>query len=51
MIGQDGWEIIKLHDTWIDAQGVNMGVPLKAGRRLQPVDARGVAKNRMDGKR
>ena len=31
MIGQDGWEIIKHHDTLIDAHGVNMGGPSKAG--------------------
>ena len=51
MIGQDGWEIIKHHDTWIYAQGVNMGGPSKAGRRLQLVYARGVVKNLLDGKR
>ena len=34
MIGRDGWEIIKRHDTWIDAQGVNMGDSSKEGRRL-----------------
>ena len=27
MIGRYGWEFIKRHDTWIDAQGVNRGVP------------------------
>ena len=25
IIGREGWEIIKLHDTWIDTQGVNVG--------------------------
>ena len=44
MIGQYGWEIIKRHDTWIDAQGVNIVGPSKAGHRLQLVDARGVVK-------
>ena len=24
MIDRDGWDIIKSHDTWIDAQGVSM---------------------------
>ena len=51
MIGQDGWEIIKGHDTWIDTQGVNMGGPSKTRRRLQLLDARGVVKNSLDGKR
>ena len=51
MIGQDGWEIIKHHDTWIYAQGVNMVGPSKAGRRLQLVYERGVVKNLLDGKR
>ena len=50
MIGWDGWEIVKHHDTWIDAQGVNMRGPPKTGRRLQLVYARGVVKNCMDGK-
>ena len=50
MIGRDGWEIIKRHDYWIDARGVDLGGPPKAGRRLQLVDARGVVKNRLDGK-
>ena len=31
MIGQDGWDIIKRHDTWIYEQGVNMGGTPKAG--------------------
>ena len=51
MIGRDGWYIIKRHDTWINAQGVNMGGPPKSGRRLKLVDARGVVENRLDGKR
>ena len=51
MIGRDGWEITKRHDTWIDTQGVNMGGPPNSGRRLQLVDARGVVKTRLDGKR
>ena len=50
MIGQDGQEIIKRHDTWIDAQGVDLGGPPKEGHRLQLLDARGVVKNRLDGK-
>ena len=50
IIGRDGWEIIKRHDTWIDAQGVNLGLPQKTGRRLQLVDARGGVKNCLDGK-
>ena len=33
MIGWDGWEIIKRHDTWIDANGVDLGGTPKAGRR------------------
>ena len=49
MIGRYGWETIKCHDTWIDAQGVNFGLPQKVGRRLQLVYARGVVKNRLDG--
>ena len=28
-----GWQIIKRHGSWIDAQGVNMGGPSKVGRR------------------
>ena len=44
MIGRDGWEIIKLHDTWIDARGVDLGSSPKSGHRLQLVDARGVMK-------
>ena len=51
IIGRDGWEIIKRHDTWIDAQGVNIGGSSKSGHRLQLLDARGVMKNRLDGKR
>ena len=51
MIGIYGWEIIKRHDTWIDAQGVNIGGSSKSGHRLQLLDARGVMKNRLDGKR
>ena len=31
MIGRDGWEIIKRHDNWIDAQGVNLCGPPKEG--------------------
>ena len=27
MIGKEGWEIIKRLDTWIYAQGVNLGGP------------------------
>ena len=50
MLGRDGWEIIKNHDNWIDTRGVDLGGPSKAGRRLQLVDARGVVKNRLDGK-
>ena len=50
MIGRDGWEINKRHDTWIDAKGVDLGGPTKVGRRLQFVDARGVVKNLLDGK-
>ena len=50
MIGRDGWKIIRRNDTWIDARGVDLGGPLKAGCRLQMVDARGVVKNRLDGK-
>ena len=51
MIGQVGWDIIKLRDAWIDVQGVNMGVPSKLGHSLQLIDARGVVENRMGGKR
>ena len=50
MIGLDGWEIIKRHDSWIYTQGVNMGGLSKVGRRLKLVDARGVVKNRLDDK-
>ena len=51
MIGQYGWEIIKRRDTWIYAQGVKMGGPPKSGRLLQLVDARGVVKTFLYGKR
>ena len=51
MIGRDSWEIIKRHDKWIGAKGVDLWSSLKAGRHLQLVDARGVVKNRLDGKR
>ena len=51
MVVVGGWEIIMRHDTWIDAQGVNMGVYSKAWSRLQLVDARGVVKKFLDGKR
>ena len=51
MLGRDGWEIIKPHEKWIDTRGVDLGGSLKTGRRLQLVDARGVVKNRLDGKR
>ena len=50
MIGRGGWKIIRRHDKWIYARGVDLGVPPKAGRRLQLVDVRGVEKNRLDGK-
>ena len=50
MIGMGGWEIIKRHDSWIDAQGVNMGGLSKADHRLKSVDTRGVTKNCLDGK-
>ena len=46
MIGRDGWEIIKHHDKWIDARGVDLGSSSKVGRCLQLVDARGVVNNR-----
>ena len=51
MIGRDGWEIIKHHDKWIDARGVDLGSSSKVGRCLQLVDARGVVNNRLDRKR
>ena len=51
MVGMGGWDIIKLHDMFIYEQGVNMGGSSKAGCRLQSVDARGVVKNRLGGKR
>ena len=51
MIGRNGWEIIKHHDTWIDAKGVNLGGTSEAGRRLQLLYSRGVVKNCLDGKR
>ena len=44
MIGREDWEIIKRHDYWINARGVDLGGPPKTGRRLQLVDARGVVK-------
>ena len=50
MIGRDGWEIIKHHNTWIYAKGVDLGGHQKTGLRLQLLDARGVVKNRLDGK-
>ena len=51
VIGRDGWEIIKRHDNFIDAQGVNMGGPPKTRRRFQLVYARVVVKTFLDGKR
>ena len=51
MIGRDGWEIIKRHDTWIDAQVINTEGSSKEGRYLKGVDARGVVKYHLDGKR
>ena len=45
-----GWEIIKRHDTWIDAKVVDLGGPPKAGRRFQLVDAIDVVKNHLYGK-
>ena len=50
MLGRDGWDIIKNHENWIDTRGVDLGGPSKTGRRLKLVDARGVVKNRLDGK-
>ena len=50
MIGRDGWEIIKRHENWIDTRGVDLEGSSKMGRRLQLVDARGVVKNRLNGK-
>ena len=50
MIGRDVWEIIKRHEKWIDTRGVDLGGSSKTGRRLQLADARGVVKNRLDGK-
>ena len=50
MIVRDGWEIIKRHDSWINARGVDLGGPPKAGCRLQLVDARSVVKNSLDRK-
>ena len=44
MIKMVGWEIIKRHDIWIYAQGINMGGPSNAGRCFQLVDTRGVMK-------
>ena len=51
MVGIGGWEIIKHHDTWIDTQEINMGGSSKARHHLILVDARGVAKICLDGKR
>ena len=51
MIGRDGWEIIKRHNKWIDARGAYLGSSSKAGRRLHLVDAKGVVKNCLDGRR
>ena len=51
MVGIGGWEIIKHHDTWIDTQEINMGGSSKARHHLTLVDARGVAKICLDGKR
>ena len=51
MLGRDGWEIIKNHEKWIETRGVDLGGPSKKGRHLQLVDARGVVKNCLDGKR
>ena len=51
MLGRDGWDIIKRHEKWIDTRGVDLGGPSKTVRRLQLVDARGVVKNSLDGKR
>ena len=45
-----GWGIIRIRDTWIDKQGINMGGSSKSGRHLQLVYARGVVKNCLDGK-
>ena len=50
MICRGGWKIIRRHDTWIYARGVDLGGPPKAGNRLQVVNARGGVKNCMDGK-
>ena len=44
IIGRYGWEIIKRRDTWIDAQGINIGGSSRAGRHLRLVDSRGMAK-------
>ena len=44
-IGRDGWDIIKRHDTWIGARGVDLGGYSKADSHLRLVDARGVVKN------
>ena len=51
MVGMEGWEIIKRHDTCIYAEVVNMGGSSNAGFCLQLVNARGVVKNRLDVKR
>ena len=50
IIGMLGWEIIERHDSYMDAQFVNIGGPSKSGRRLQLVYTRGEVKNRLDGK-
>ena len=50
IIGRYGWEIIKRRDTWIDAQGINMGGSSRAGLRLRLVDSRGMVKNILGGK-
>ena len=44
MIGMGGWEIIKIHYSWIYAQGVDMGGSPKGGRPLHLIDTRDVVK-------
>ena len=44
MVGMRGWEIIKLHDSWVDVQGIHMEVSSRAGIRLSLVDVKGVEK-------
>ena len=44
MIGMGGWEIIKIHYSWIYAQGVDMGGSPKGGRHLHLIDTRDVVK-------